>query len=117
MKDLLRKNMSKPEDVSRNPEKAKDAEIIASLKSMGKKIKTFRRRFVALLPEIEKRQLYKKLNYDSTANLAFCEADFSPGVVQKILRMARFLEPFATLKRLFEKSDIGWSKFATIALS
>ena len=107
--------MSKPEDVSRNPERAKDVEIIVSLKSMGKKIKTFRRRFVALLPEIEKRQLYKKLNYDSTANLAFCEADFSPGVVQKILRMARFLEPFATLKRLFEKSDIGWSKFATIA--
>ena len=104
-----------PTDVSRCPSEAQDADLIKRLKWLGKSIKNSRRRFIALLPEIEKRKLYLQLKYDDTADLAYCEAHFSPGVVSKVLRTAKYLEPFKAIKRLFEKSDIGWTKFAVVA--
>ena len=102
-------------DVSLNPKNATNRELIERMQQLGRRILGAKRRFVALLPEIEHRQLYKELNYSSTSELARVEAGFSAGVVYKILKTAKSIAPFKAINRLFECSDIGWTKFAVIA--
>ena len=85
------------------------------MQQLGRRILGAKRRFIALLPEIERRQLYKELNYSDTYELARVEAGFSAGMVAKILRTAQKIALYKAISRLFECSDIGWTKFAVIA--
>ena len=102
-------------DVSLNPTKASSRELIERTQQLGKRIRVSKRRFIAMLPEIERRKLWKELNYDNTIDLAKGEAELSHGMARRILNTAERIAPHVAIRRLFECSDIGWTKFETIS--
>ena len=102
-------------DVSLDPSNASDKRLLEKIKSLGKNIRYSRRRFIAMLPEIDRRRLYRKLGYESTSLMASHEAELSHKVVSKVLRAAECIRPFRGIKMLFERSNIGWSKFVAVA--
>ena len=102
-------------DVSLNPRKASEQEIVSRLKTLGSRIVFAKRRFVAMMPEINRRRIYLKLNYDNIYDLARIEAEFTAPVVRRIINTGNRIQPFPAFRRLFENSDIGWTKFETIS--
>ena len=102
-------------DVSLDPSNASDELLLEKIKYLGKNIRYSRRRFIAMLPEIDRRRLYRKLGYESTSLMASHEAELSHNVVSKVLKAAEYIRPFRGIKILFERSNIGWSKFVAIA--
>ena len=98
-----------------NPSKAPTKTLIAILKDMGSDIKFKRRRFIACLPEINRRRLWPHFGYDTLTKMACCVADFSVDTVRRVISMEKKIRPFVGIKRLFEQTNIGWSKFELAA--
>lgn len=96
-----------------NPEKLSDKELYEKCCFCGAQARNWSKKFAALLPEVEKRALYKKHGFYSIFEFAAKLAGMSRETVVEILRVARKLEDMPLLKEQMETQ--GWSKLRIVA--
>jgi hypothetical protein len=75
----------------------------------------YRRLFLALLPEINRRELYRQAKMSSIYEYAAKIAGVSRETVNKVIRISIRLEDKPVLKAKFEKGEIGHAKLELIA--
>ncbi|MBT3865255.1 hypothetical protein HOE67_01805 [Candidatus Peregrinibacteria bacterium] len=90
-----------------------DKQLYQLCKKYGGNSLYWRRRFEALLPEIEARRLYKKRGFHSVHEFAAKLAGIGHETVNQILRTYRNLEDKPLLKKKAEEQ--GWTKVRTVA--
>ncbi|MFA6528491.1 MAG: hypothetical protein WCT46_03030, partial [Candidatus Gracilibacteria bacterium] len=73
----------------------------------------YRRKFVALLPEVERRKLYRRHGFYSIYEFAARVGGVTVRVVDEVLALDKKLTDKPLLKA--EISEIGWSKVSVIA--
>ncbi len=75
----------------------------------------YRRLFIGLIPEINRRKLYNKHGMHSIFEYAAKIAGVSNLTVEKVLRISSKLKDKPHLREKFEKGEIGWAKMEIIA--
>lgn len=90
-----------------------DRELYEKCKLYGANARTWAKKFAAFLPEVEKRQLYKKHGFYSIFEFAAKLAGMRRETVLEVLRVARKLEDMPFLKAQMETE--GWGKLKVIA--
>ena len=103
------------DEITSNPSKASTKELVAVMQDFGAKIKHFRRRFMVCLPEIKRRKCWHLFGFNKLDTMAKDIADISPGIVRRVINFEEKLHPFLAIRRLFEQTNIGWSKFELAA--
>lgn len=89
-----------------------DKELYQLCQKYGNNIKFWKRKFAALLPEVEKRKLYKKYGFYSIYEFAGKIGCLGRKTVEEILRTHRRIENKPLLKAELEKE--GWGKVRAI---
>lgn len=92
-----------------------DDELFKKCQEYGQNAKVWIRKFAALLPEVERRQLYRKKGFLSLFEFAKKLAGMSEYTVERILLLAKRLENKPALKNLFESGTQGWSKIEKVS--
>ena len=90
-----------------------DKQLYQLCKKYGNNSLYWRRRFEALLPEVESRRLYKRRGYHSIYEFAAKLAGIGQNTVNEILRTYRNLEDKPLLRKKAEEH--GWSKVRVVA--
>ncbi len=90
-----------------------DKELFKLCQEYGAKARMWKNKFIALLPEVYKRRLYKKRGYGSIFEFAAKLGGVSKNVVEDVLRLDVQFEDKPKLKALIP--EIGVSKLKTIA--
>jgi len=90
-----------------------DNELYDLCKEYGKNAKTWMRKFAVLLPEVFKRNLYRKKHFSTIHEFAAMLAGMSYSTTDQILSLDRALEGKPELKGLIER--FGWSKIRVVA--
>lgn len=92
-----------------------DALLYSKCKTYGFNARVWLRKFAGLLPEVNRRQLYKRRGYASLHEFARKLAGMSDYTTDKILCIAAKLEDKPALKEKFVAGEEGWSKIETVA--
>jgi len=92
-----------------------DEQLYKKCVEYGMNAKEWIRKFVAMLPEVEKRYLYKKKGFVSMYDFAKKLAGMSEFTVDRILRLAKKIADKPVLLRQFESGKQSWSKIETVA--
>ena len=95
--------------------KLSDKDLYALCKEYGQKARFWRRRFAGLLPEVERRGLYRRRRCGSIYEFAAKLAGMSKESVDTVLRVARKLEDKPQLKELLESGAQSWTKLERVA--
>ncbi|MBI2639044.1 hypothetical protein HYW83_05650 [Candidatus Peregrinibacteria bacterium] len=96
-----------------NIEKLGDRELYAKCQLYGSNARQWAKKFAALLPEVDKRQLYKKHGFYSIFEFAAKLAGMGRETVVDILWVARKLQDKPILKAQMEEQ--GWAKLRVVA--
>lgn len=91
-----------------------DALLYSKCKTYGFNARVWLRKFAGLLPEVNRRQLYKRRGYASLHEFARKLAGMSDYTTDKILCIAAKLEDKPALKEQFVSGEEGWSKIETV---
>lgn len=73
-------------------------------------IKKYRNQFIALLPEVHKRELYLEHGMHSIYEFAAKLGCLSNKTVDRVLKVNEKLESKPILKSMFQSGEVGWSK-------
>ena len=92
-----------------------DKDLYAFCKEYGGKARFWRRRFAGLLPEVERRGLYRRRGCGSIYEFAAKLAGMSKESVDKVLQISRKLENKPQLKELLESGAQSWTKLEKVA--
>lgn len=92
-----------------------DALLYSKCKTYGFNARVWLRKFAGLLPEVNRRQLYKRRGYASLHEFARKLAGMSDYTTDKILCIAAKLEDKPVLKEKFVAGEEGWSKIEKVA--
>ncbi|MCK9186211.1 HNH endonuclease [Candidatus Gracilibacteria bacterium] len=92
-----------------------DEQLYKKCVECGMNAKVWVRKFVAMLPEVEKRHLYKKKGFVSIYDFAKKLAGMSDFTVDRILRLVKRIEDKPILLRQFESGKQSWSKIETVS--
>lgn len=92
-----------------------DALLYSKCKTYGFNARIWLRKFAGLLPEVNRRQLYKRRGYASLHEFARKLAGMSDYTTDKILCIAAKLEDKPALKEKFVAGEEGWSKIEKVA--
>lgn len=92
-----------------------DEQLYKKCVECGMNAKVWIRKFVAMLPEVEKRCLYKKKGFVSIYDFAKKLAGMSDFTVDRILRLVKKIQDKPILLRQFESGKQSWSKIETVA--
>jgi hypothetical protein len=90
-----------------------DKELYELCKEYGANARMWKNRFIALLPEVYKRHLYKKRGYGSIFEFAAKLGGVSKNVVEDVLNLDKKLENKPALKELIP--EIGLHKVRVVA--
>lgn len=90
-----------------------DKELFELCKRYGREAKLWKRRFVALLPEVYRRGLYRRKGYGSIFEFAAKLGGVSKNVVEDVLNLDVKLEDKPELKKLIPK--VGVNKVRIVA--
>jgi len=96
-----------------NFEEMNNPELYDWCKFSGKKALTWRKKFIAALPEVYKRHLYKEYGFGSIFEFAAKLGGISHGMVEDAIRVDKKLEEMPKLKSLMPK--VGLSKLRRVA--
>ena len=96
----------------KNIQNLSDKELYGLCQEYGRNIKIWKRKFAALLPEVEKRELYKKYKFYSIYEFAAKLGGLSQKTVDEILRTYRKVQDKPLLKAEIEKQ--GWAKVRAV---
>lgn len=92
-----------------------DDQLYRLCQQYGMNARLWMRKFTGLLPEVARRELYKKKGFHSIYEFAKKLAGMNEETVSKILNIANKLQDKPILKKLFESGKIGWGKIQTVA--
>lgn len=92
-----------------------DTELYHLCQEYGGNARLWKRRFAGLLPEVMRRQLYKRKGFGSIYEFAFKLGSLSQNSVDKILQLAVRLEDKPCLKQQLESGSQGWSKLEKVS--
>ena len=95
--------------------KLSDKDLYALCKEYGRKARFWRRKFAGLLPEVERRGLYRRRGCGSIYEFAAKLAGMSKESVDKILRLSKKLEDKPFLLEQLETGAQSWSKLEKVA--
>ncbi len=89
-----------------------DKELYKLCQEYGRKARKWKNKFVALLPEVYRRRLYKKRGYCSIYEFAAKMAGVSHNVVDEVIRFDEKFKEMPKLKALI--SEVGLSKLRVV---
>ncbi len=92
-----------------------DKDLYARCQEYGTHARVWRRRFAGLLPEVLRRELYRRRGYASIYEFAFKLAGMSTSSVDKVLHLAEKLEDKPVLREQLVSGEQGWSKIEKVA--
>ncbi|MFA6024263.1 MAG: hypothetical protein WC777_03550 [Candidatus Gracilibacteria bacterium] len=92
-----------------------DAELYRKAKFFGKNALLWRRKFMGLLPEVQRRRLYEKRGFGSIFEFSFKLAGLSEEQVRRVLQLERRFQELPTLKGLLETGGVSVNKLARVA--
>ena len=92
-----------------------DKQLYDECVRLSNALKLYRNQFIALLPEVNKRQLYKSHGMHSIFEFGAKLAGLSHDTVRKVLKLKNDLACKPTLNSLFDSGEIGWSKLAVVS--
>ncbi|MDP2642774.1 MAG: HNH endonuclease signature motif containing protein [Candidatus Peregrinibacteria bacterium] len=92
-----------------------DEQLYKKCVECGMNAKEWIRKFAAMLPEVEKRGLYKKKGFVSIYDFAKRLAGMSEFTVDRILKLVKRIEDKPVLLRQFESGKQSWSKIETVS--
>src|SRR3989338_4934686 len=95
--------------------KLSDKDLYALCKEYGGKARFWRRRFAGLLPEVERRGLYRRRGCGSIYEFAAKLAGMSKESVNKVLQISRKLQDKPRLLEQLETGAQSWSKLENVA--
>jgi hypothetical protein len=103
-----------PETLSYS-QKLSDQDLFFLCKKWGKLAILARRKFIGLIPEVNRRKLYEKKGFSSIYHFAAVLAGVSHDQVDIAIRLYRQLEGMEVLQSAMAKGEIGINKLARIA--
>ena len=89
-----------------------DKQLLDLCQEFGSNAKLWSRKFAALLPEVDRRKLWKK-KFHSIHEFAAQIGGVSPGVVDKVMNLDKKLEEKSLLKK--QIAEKGWAKVEVAA--
>ncbi|MFA6023758.1 MAG: hypothetical protein WC777_00875 [Candidatus Gracilibacteria bacterium] len=92
-----------------------DKELYEKARFYGKNALLWRRKFMGLLPEVQRRRLYEKKGFSSVFEFSFKLAGLSEEQVRRVLQLERKFEGVPTLKNLLETGEVSVNKLARVA--
>jgi hypothetical protein len=92
-----------------------DIELYRKAKFFGKNALLWRRKFMGLLPEVQRRRLYEKRGFGSIFEFSFKLAGLSEEQVRRVLQLERKFEGVPVLKELLESGAVSVNKLARVA--
>ncbi len=95
--------------------KLTDANLYSLCKEYGLNARVWKRKFAGLLPEVLRRELYRRRGYTSIYEFAFKLAGMSEPSVDKVLYLAEKLVDKPHLRAQLLSGSQGWSKIEKVA--
>lgn len=92
-----------------------DEKLLSLCERFGRRTLMWRRKFIGLLPEVNRRRLYEKKNCHSIFEFAAKLAGLSEEQVRLALRLDRRFEDKPSLKSLLTKGEVSLNKLERIA--
>lgn len=92
-----------------------DKELLQKAKFYGENALKWRRKFMGLLPEIQKRKLYERKGFNSVFEFSYKWAGLSEGQVRRVLSLERHFSDLPTLKTLLISGEASVNKLARVA--
>lgn len=92
-----------------------DEELYTNCLEYGALALYYRRKFIGLLPEVNRRELYLKKGFSSIFEFAFKLAGLSEEQVKRAISLEERLEACPILKALFQNGDVSIHKISRIA--
>ena len=89
-----------------------DKQLFELCQRYGKEARLARNKFVALLPEVYRRRLYRRKGFGSIFEFAAKLGGVSKNVVEEVIRVDRKLEEMPKLKSMI--ADVGLSKIRVV---
>src|SRR3989339_57573 len=94
--------------------KISDCELLKLCDKFGKRALLWRRRFIGLLPEVDKRRLYEKRGCSSIFEFAAKLAGLSAEQVRVVLRLEKRFEDKPGLKNLLVEGRVSVNKLVRV---
>lgn len=98
-----------------NFQNVSDSQLIFLCEKFGRQALHWRAKFIGLLPEVNRRKLYKKKGFDSIFEFAFKLAGLSQEQVRNVICLERRFEDKPTLKNLLISGEVSVNKLARVA--
>jgi hypothetical protein len=92
-----------------------DQELYRRAKLYGSNALLWRRKFLGLLPEIQRRKLYEKKGFNSIFEFAFKLAGVSEQQVRTVLNLEKRFKETPTLHSLLTSGEVSVNKLARVA--
>ena len=96
------------DDLRLDHQNLNDRDLYNLCQKYGSNARMWKRKFASLLPEVEKRGLYKKYNFYSIYEFAAKLGGVANRTVDEVLRTYKKVEEKPLLKKQIEK--VGWGK-------
>src|SRR3989338_4471656 len=101
--------------MSQNINPISDQELLELCYKYGTQALLWRRKFIGLLPEVNRRQLYKRKGCSSIFEFAARLAGISREQVERVLGLERKFENMPILKKLLINGEVSVNKLARIS--
>ncbi len=98
-----------------NPAALSDTDLYHLCQEYGTNARVWKRRFAGLLPEVMRRQLYKKKSFGSIYEFSFKLGGLSAESVDRVLYLEAKLADKPLLKEQLVTGSQGWSKLEKVA--
>lgn len=98
-----------------NLEKLSDQNLYSLCKTYGARVLEWRRKFIGLLPEVNRRKLYEKKGFESIFVFAKKLAGLSEEQVRLAINLAKRFEEMPTLKSVLINGEVSINKLTRVA--
>lgn len=98
-----------------NPQKISDKKLLALCLCFGRRAQLWRRKFIGLLPEVNRRSLYERRGCSSIFEFAFKFAGLSKEQVQRVFQLERQFEDKPALHTVLVEGQVSMNKLARVA--
>ncbi len=99
----------------KNLQNISDSDLLNLCLKFGARALKWRRRFIGLLPEVDRRKLYEKKGFDSIFEFAFKLAGLSQEQVRRAINLEQRFSSMPTLKNILIEGAVSVNKLTRIA--
>ena len=91
-----------------------DGELYSKCQYYGTAARVWRQKFIGLLPEVNRRQLYERKGFDTIFEFAFKLCGLSKEQVHLALNLRQRVEDKPALKKMLENGEVSMNKLARV---